>query len=812
MKYRLRSTNSSVSGPTRQRHQGRSTSAIRVVHLLGCVVATCSIALAGSVPLVQAQSEAEPADSVTDSAPDSTTDSTTNSTQESSTESSNPAPTFAIPTTTTLPVVAPPDAGQYVLEFNRSPVVGNRLRLESIYDEARLQFTRPRNWEPKAVKVLLRFRHSAALYASRSNLTILVNGTSIGSVPLNKPQGEIGSATFTIPPDVIQDYNEVVIAALQNNSPTCTQDPFDPSLWTEILPDSKLVFDFEPQPIALNFNQYPYPIYDTLSLEANQVAYLLPKTVDETWLTATSRYQTALGRVAEYRSLDTRLVSSVDEIEANERLIVVGTPADQPELATLDLPLPLQNGKILDANQRALPPDVGVLMLTTTAEDQVPVLIATGNGAEGVSKAVQFLAQSQDQQIGTGNVVIVNQLTDVPSPPPREWAGYLPSSNSFQLSDLRTFTNQPFEDVMVRGSHAPALEFDFRALPDDQFLPGSSMILRYSYGPQVNPVTSLVEVELDGVPVDGRRLSSVNGATEQEFRLDLPGDRIKPDSKIQVNFRLDPRERRSCSRVTDQQLWGTIHSDTSFDLKRQNVVNLPDLNLLRFGYPFAAPQDLSSTAIVLPDTPSPSDLLVLLEMSERLGRLSEAQSVKLDVYRISQLPDETRNTAHLIGIGTQDQFPFPEVIEGNGFALSNASSRQWQQSQIQATPDAEGVLKQIVSPWNSERVLLALSSQTPAGLAQVRNLIAQDPLFYQLQGDTVLISTNTANPSPYDVNDYNLEFLRQSPQRQIVGDKESWWLMLQTNWLILIPALIVAALLLYGVAQLYLKRVSPQER
>ncbi len=117
-----------------------------------------------------------------------------------------------------------------------------------------------------------------------------------------------------------------------------------------------------------------------------------------------------------------------------------------------------------------------------------------------------------------------------------------------------------------------------------------------------------------------------------------------------------------------------------------------------------------------------------------------------------------------------------------------------------------------MSPWNSERVLLALSSQTPAGLAQVRNLIAQDPLFYQLQGDTVLISTNTANPSPYDVNDYNLEFLRQSPQRQIVGDKESWWLMLQTNWLILIPALIVAALLLYGVAQLYLKRVSPQER
>ncbi|GAB4377166.1 MAG: hypothetical protein Kow00121_25840 [Elainellaceae cyanobacterium] len=806
MNNRLRSAN---SASTRDRQPSfrfpRLTRTRRTIaYSLVCVLTAWSLTLAGSLPLyAQSQSggERSPSDPLPINSPEGNPEAV-----------SQPAQTFALPVDLEPPVVEPPESGQYVLEFNRSPVVGNRLRLEGIYNEARLRFTRPRNWQPESVKVLLRFRHSAALYASRSNLTVLVNGTSVGSVPLNKPQGEIGSVAFDIPADVMQDYNEVVIAALQNNSPTCTQDPFDPSLWTEILPDSKIVFDFEPQPIALDFSRYPYPVYDTLSLEANRVAYLLPNTLNEAWLTATTRYQASLGRIAEYRALDTRLIEAIDDAEENEHLVVIGTPEAQPALAALDLPLSLSNGNLLDAEQKVLPPDVGVLMLATTAEGRVPVLVATGNGEEGVSKAVQFLVQSQDQKIGTGHVMFVNQVTEAPSPPARQWQGYLPTADTFQLRDLQTYNNQPFEDVTVRGSHAPALEFDFKALPDDQFLPGSSVNLVYSYSPQVNPVTSLVEVELDGIPVDGRRLSSINGGDRESFRLDLPGERIKPNSRMQVNFRLDPRERRSCSRVTDQQLWGTIHADTSFDLKRQNVVKIPDLKLLQFGYPFAAPQDLSSTAIVVPDQPNAADLLLLLETSERLGRVSKADSIQLSVYRASQLPNTERSNAHLIGIGTQNQFPFAEAFKTGGFTLNSASMRQWNQSQVQTTPDAEGVVKQIVSPWNPERVLLALTSQTANGLEQVRELIAQDPLFYQLEGDTVLISSNTENPSPYNANDYNLEFLRQSSQRQIVGDEKSLWLLLRGNWFVLVPALILAALVIYGIAQLYLKRAAVPER
>lgn len=750
---------------------------------VGCFVLAASLAIATAAPL---QAQRQP---------------------ETPAASAGPDPVYVLPSVTATAALPAPN--QYVLEFNRSPVVGNRLRMEGIYDEGRLWFTRPRHWQPKSVKVLLRFRHSGALYASRSNLTVLINGTSVGSVPMNQPQGKIGSVVFNVPPDLLQDYNEVVIAALQNNSPTCTQDPFDPSLWSEVLPDSKIVFDVQPKSVPLNFSQFPYPIYDTLSLEPNRVSYLLPQAIEAGWLTAAARMQAALGRTAEYRALDVRTVEDLTETQPDERLVVIGTPASQPQLASLSLPLPLQDGQFTDAKQTVLPPDVGVLMLTTTNNGKTPVLIASGNGKAGVSQAIQFLVQSPDRQIGTGNVIVVNELTPSPAPPSREWPRYLPLANSFTLRDLPTANQQPMQDLTVWGSHAPALEFDFRALPDDRFLPGSTMTLRYSYGPQVNPLTSLVEVSLDGVALGGKRLSSVNGGNHESIRFDLPPQQIKPSSKIQVNFRLDPRERRSCSRVTDQQLWGTIHGNSSFDLKRETVAQVPNLELLRYGYPFADPQDLSQTAIALPKQPNAADIDLMLEVSERLGRLSQAGSVNLSAYPASAIPTDRRNAAHWIAIGRPERFPFPDLLQTDGFGLGQAFTRQWQNSQVQATPDAQGMLKQLISPWNPQRVFLALSGQTDQGLAQITDLFSQDALFYQIQGDTVLISANQANPSPYDPASYTLAFLRQSPQRNIAQTDWSNQLinLLRGHWFVLAPGIVIAALVLYGVAQLYLKRL-----
>lgn len=709
-------------------------------------------------------------------------------------------------------VAALPTGDPYVLAFNRSPVVGTRFSLKGIYDEARLGFTRPRDWKLKTVKAQIRYRHSPALYATRSNLTVLVNGASVGSIPLNRKEGEIGNSVFDVPLAQLQNYNELTLGALQNNSPTCTQDPYDPSLWTEILPDSKVTFDYTPQPIPLDFQRFPYPIFDELSLYPNQLAYLLPSQVDDAWLTSTTRFQATLGRLAEFRRLDTRLIKAIDDVALSERLVIIGTPEQQPTLKSLKLPLSLKDNKFLDSKQNVLAPEVGVLMLTTTSDNKAPVLIATGNSAAAVNKAVQFLVQSKDQQIGTGQLILVEKLSTVPSPDPREWPGYIPRTDSFELSKLNAPSGKPFEDVTVRGADSPPIEIDFKALPSDRFVSGNTMNLVYSYGPQINPKTSLVEVKLDGVALVGKRLSSINGGTRESLKIALPENLIKPTSKFQVDFRLDARERRSCSRVTDQQLWGTLHSDTSFDLKRTNTVDLPNLKLLQTGFPFTAPQDLSTTAIVVPKSPSVSELGTLLKFGERLGRLSKAQSVQLAVYTADTLPQKLKETQHLVGIGTQKKFPFPEAFTLGDFNLKAGSTRQRNQSTIQSSPDNDGVIKEMISPWNKERVLLALTSQTNQGLDHLQDFFRQDPLFFQLKEDTVLVSANTVNPEAYDPNAYTLEFLQREPKRQIdkTPPPQRILRVVSGSWFLLGPAIVAATLILYGVVQLYLKRVAGQ--
>jgi cellulose synthase operon protein B len=712
----------------------------------------------------------------------------------------------------------------YNLEFNRSPIVGNRMRLRGIYSEARLGFTRPRGWKlgngAGSLQALIRFQHSPSLYASRSNLTVLVNGRSVGSTPLNRKQSQVGQLLVNIPPNILQDYNELTVVGQQNNSPECS-DPNSPDLWTEILPDSKITFKYQREPLALNFSRYPFPIFDDLGLETNKIVYLQPSQASASWLTAAGRFQAALGRLADFRPIETTMVPSITGIKESERLVIIGTPSEQPALAEFkDLPLKISGGQVLDSSNNPIPQERGVLILASSKkEGGAPVLIITGNSAKAVEKAARFLSQPDLRKMGTGQVVYVDQIKETTTPGPRQWPRHLPESNTFKLSDLKaSVNNEPFKDVTVRGAGAPAVDIDFRALPDDRFIRGSSMNLVYSYGPQVNPRTSAVQVFLDGNFIGGARLTNESGESNKSLKVDLPANLIKPDSKLQVFFRMNAREafdRQKCVFAPDQQLTGTVHADTSFDLKRETSVQLPDLNLLKFGYPFAAPQDLSRTAVIMPQNPSTTDMLTMLEFSERLGRLSKADSIKFDVYTQENIPETVRKEDNLVAIGVGNKFPLPDALKNSGFNLGQQFGRGSAQASVVTPQDEQGMIKQVISPWNNQRVVLALTAQKETGLERVRQVLNQDPWFFQLKQDTVLISSDKKDPAPYDSDAFQLAFFENSPSVSRVEETtplSKISRLIQDNWLLLIVGILGSSLLLFGIVQLYLKRLNTDER
>jgi hypothetical protein len=705
-----------------------------------------------------------------------------------------------------------PDS-EYVWEFSRYPEMGNRIRLEGVYPLVRFGFTRPRNWEVQSAKAVIQFRQSASLLPEKSNLTVRINDTSVGTVPLNRTNGQIGNVAFDIPPSLIQPQNEIAILAEQQTSESCTN-PNTPTLWTEILPASKLVYTYRKQSIPLDFSRYPYPIVDEFNPDPNQIAYLRPRTVTSDWLTSVSRFQAQLGRLLDYRPVRSRVIDNVSQLTSEEQLVILGTPDSQPVLANLELPFKLNQGKILDGQQKPFPSDVGVLMLTTlggqNSDRTTPVLVATGNTTSGMTKAVQFLVQAKDRQIGTGQAITVNNLEEVASPNPRAWIGHLPNTNRFKFSDLTLEADRYFVDTTVRGSNPPAVEIPFRTLPGDRISRGSTITLDYTYSPQLNPRTSAVEVALDEITLGAERLSSKTGGS-RSFTVNLPNDVVRPDSKLYVRFVLDPLQNGVCGVESDQQLWGTVHSTSHVDLVKDTVTRQPDLNLLKVGYPLSAPQDLSITALILPDRPTPGEFDVLLSLSRRLGQITHSDSIKLNTYLAKDVTAQVKAEQNLVSIGVRDRLPTPEALATKGLNLHTASLRQLGATQVQALPDGEGVVKAVLSPWNENRLLLALTAQRDQGLRDVQDLLDNDRLFGQLQGDTTLIHRNQPNPNPYDQEGYSLTFLNDAPQERVVvqaGFMGRLVMFFQNHWLLLPVGIILLPLLLYGFSQLFLSRVA----
>ncbi|NJN31229.1 MAG: cellulose biosynthesis cyclic di-GMP-binding regulatory protein BcsB [Synechococcales cyanobacterium RM1_1_8] len=703
---------------------------------------------------------------------------------------------------------------RYVLQFNRSPIVGNRLQMRGVYSERRLGFTRPRGWDVKAVKALIRYQHSPTLRAENSNLLVRVNDTNVGSIPLNEQNSAVGEFLVEIPPELIQDYTEITLIAQQNNSETCS-DPADPLLWTEVLPDSKVVLDYQPKAINLDLANFPYPFFDPLALDANQITYVLPKAIDDTWLTAASRFQGGLGRKADYRPLNTSLVKTFDKLAWNDRLVIIGTPENQPLLKELKLPLNQAKGKFVDGKtKQPLPEDVGVVMLASIPKSGNPVLVVSGNGPDGILRAIQALQTQDGEALGSGSISLVTQTKAIPAPEPRAWPHHLPQEDSFILADLATADGTPFQDVTVRSISAPPIEIDFRALPDDHFLRGNALKLNYSYADGLNPRKSTVEVAIDDVTIAGQRLSGRGGRNES-FNVSLPENLIKPDSKLRVSFQLSPKDGEACGIANDANLWATLHRDSSFKLSREISVDLPDLALTQVGFPYAAPQDLSATSFVTAANPTENTIRTLLETSERLGRLSRSDADQVNAYLADNLPQEERDGDNLILIGSRDNFPLVEELKqkstaGNRLVIDGQSLKGKDGTVIQSFPEGRGIIQQIISPWNSERVVLALTGQADSDLALVEQMFEYDTWFLQLEGDTVLVSRNDETVSSLDPNAYELKILQANKVRRLenVGPLSKASRFLQERWLMLPVAVLTLCLMMYGISQIYLKRVG----
>lgn len=636
------------------------------------------------------------------------------------------------------PVAAPnfPHSGQ-----SKPIVFGKDLRLDgdlAFRGQQATQFVDfswPRNWLPRAGGTLyLHVSHSPGLIPQLSYLSVDLNGTSLKTFRLDATNEAGTDVAVSINPTLLKDFNRLTLRVGQHYQEDC-EDPYSAILWTQVGRESRLVFNYTQAPLALNLQNWPWPLYDTRALGKSEIAFALPQSTSGETAQAIALTSSSLGAHASYRQLDILTNAS-----ALAPLIAIGTAQESNFIASIQDRLPAS----LNWQQggASLPQDTGLLaLIPSPMHANLPCLIITGNSAKGVLKAAQALANQELNLVLGGQAALVQKATlkTVEANSVANTKGLMPAGKIFSLRDLG------YNTTTVRGVAAETLIVDANTLPGMKVF-GQSQKLRvvFGYGAQVNPDLSAFEIKLNKVSLRSYALAQTAGEEHHEDLVEIPNQLLGTHNRFEFIFHLYPKRIGKCEPLIDKPLWGTLYDTTKFEIDREYLNSIPDLSLMEYnGYPFCQDKSCDQTSAVIPSQVNPASLSGLLKLAILFGQWTGRPWA--NVYFDSALPEDVRAKSNLIVLDPSNQNKLVQSL-GNVLTLTDRNKLE----KVFASKDGNeltvsehennGFLEEVLSPWASGKLVLLCRAGSIESFNLAINSIFDPILRHELKGSLASIS------------------------------------------------------------------------
>lgn len=619
-------------------------------------------------------------------------------------------------------------------------------RLKTVRTQRDYPFTRPKGWNVlPSSNIHLDFQHGANLLPERSSLNVLVNNRILKSIPLGKNNVTPNVVNIPVPPELLKDNNILSFQVDQHYTYKC-EDPFSEELWTEVLPDTTMTLNYSWLPVHPDLAQYPFPLLDPLnSYTPSVVGYIVPSTASDQTLEAFGTVAAHLGQQAQWRAIKP-YVADESNLNTGDNLILIGTPQENPAIGSLGggLDLPLSGNQFSDKNGTPIPADYGVLQLIPNPNNPTrAVLVVSGNSPEGVKKAAHVLAQNTVNKILVGRSAIIKDYNAGAEYPFRAWDGFiLQSGDNFNALGMDTQT--------ARGITALPIFYKIKLMPDI-FLPGHRKVRLhtiYSYASQLDASQSKLEVLWNGRALHSVPLNDKAGKSLAELVTDIDTENVHTFNDLEYRFHVYPEKYDMCRFVTDVHIWGTIHNTSWIEFPGELKAPLPDVGLVNDGgYPFTGYQNMAHTSIVLPDAPGHTDLDAMLQFVTRMGRVSTShKGIDLSAYKASTLPDGVKKDSHLVVIGRRGENKLFDQLQGKATLLTEnkintlKEDQQKQIAQLNYTP-GQGVIEEMLSPWNENRVALLITGENDTAMVHDAQLFGNDDWYGAIkQGNLTVVN------------------------------------------------------------------------
>jgi cellulose synthase (UDP-forming) len=485
------------------------------------------------------------------------------------------------------------------------------LRGVDAYDTVR--FSLPQTQIVKTATMHLRYHFSPGLMPSLSHLKVSLNGTLVATLPVTaqpssvvqqsdgqtavrQGNNELLEATLTLPAEMLMHHNELTFEFVGHYTMQC-EDPSHSTLWSHVDNNSTIELAGSLVPLHDDLKQLPAPFYDSAVNLRPAIPIVFLSQPSPKALEAAGVIASWFGILADSRPV--RFPVSIGTIPAGNAIVIAENNANLPTS--------------LQANAGSGP---SLLMRTNPSDPYSKVLVLTGDSAEDVLKAAYGLTLQRD--LLEGDRVRISKVKLPPRREPDDAPRWLSTEKITRIGDMA-------QNAALKTDGSAPIAISMR-LPPDLFY-GARQNLRFHLGYRYNgiPISndSTLQVSLNDSYVSSTPLPHADKASAQlDTIVPVPVSDMRPFSNsMLLRFFFLLTKKRECQDAAPSSLQGSILKDSYLDIRGiPHWATLPNLDIFaNAGYPFTRKADLSDTAVVMPETPTPEELELYLTLMGHFG-------------------------------------------------------------------------------------------------------------------------------------------------------------------------------------------------
>jgi hypothetical protein len=587
----------------------------------------------------------------------------------------------------------------------------------------------PERWKIDRALLTFAYVNSTGLVASKSRLTIKVNGYPVAQITLN-PSAPEGSVRLAIPTSLLSPgYNEVSFQASQHyalDSLEC-EHPCSSILWTTLkLAEASLELSYTLKPVPLKLSSMNGFVFDPKLHPHGEVHLVLENTAAE-MVTIAGIVASGVARRFDYKSV---LFTASQVIRPGVDNLVVGSRGFvQGLLQSQGLPPPEVNGpflKILHA-----PGDVSHAVVVISGLDMDQLKLA--------AKTLAILSSSfpnSDELTATGFM-----LPDITMYGGRQ---VLTPSKAYTLKDL------DFRSYTFKGTTPSPKDITFRLPADLLIKPNvyADLSLYFAYGAGLRE-DSAINLSLNGRLIQAIHLDDVRGAIISGYQIKVPTYMFAPGvNTLRFEPIMAPVGWKNCEILRTEILGLTLFENSTLRFPEMpHFTELPKLELFMLnGFPVTRWPDGHEAMVYLTKTDSDTIAAAL----DVIGLITQKNGYPLFEVTVTST-DPKQFDGELIVIG--DIASIPEVYRKAGpLTLVNEAtvpypmSRSWAaevavaySKQVSRFQPGMAALMQFLSPFTEGRSVLLLTTATTEDLKAAGVALMDPAVQAKIEGGLVLI-------------------------------------------------------------------------